>query len=50
MENAKSYPIAHQPIERLGRSVFKDKQLPDDLLILSCEEDYDVCVPFLEKG
>ncbi|KAL0323521.1 UNVERIFIED_CONTAM: hypothetical protein Sangu_1971400 [Sesamum angustifolium] len=37
-------------VERLGRSVLKDERLPDDLLILSCEEDYDICVPFLEKG
>ncbi|KAL2534603.1 BRCT domain-containing protein [Abeliophyllum distichum] len=37
-------------IERLGRSALKDEKLPDDLLILSCEEDYDICVPFLEKG
>ncbi|KAL3634615.1 hypothetical protein CASFOL_021669 [Castilleja foliolosa] len=37
-------------IERVGRSIFNDKTLPDDLLVLSCEEDYDVCVPFLEKG
>ncbi|CAA0825001.1 BRCT domain-containing DNA repair protein [Striga hermonthica] len=37
-------------IERVGRSVLKDEKLADDLLILSCNEDYDVCVPFLEKG
>ncbi|KAL8026198.1 hypothetical protein ABFX02_14G012100 [Erythranthe guttata] len=37
-------------VERLGRSVLKDEKLPEDLLILSCEEDYDTCVPFLEKG
>ncbi|KAL0286658.1 UNVERIFIED_CONTAM: hypothetical protein Scaly_2787800 [Sesamum calycinum] len=37
-------------VERLGRSVLKDERLPDDLLILSCEEDYNICVPFLEKG
>ncbi|PIN14372.1 hypothetical protein CDL12_12997 [Handroanthus impetiginosus] len=37
-------------VERLGRSALKDERLPDDLLILSCEEDYDICVPFLEKG
>ncbi|KAL0434562.1 UNVERIFIED_CONTAM: hypothetical protein Slati_2790500 [Sesamum latifolium] len=37
-------------VDRLGRSVLKDEKLPDDLLILSCEEDYDICVPFLEKG
>lgn len=49
-ENADSCCIAHQPIERLGRSAYKDEKLPDDILILSCEEDYDACVPFLEKG
>ncbi|KAL1536268.1 hypothetical protein AAHA92_28944 [Salvia divinorum] len=38
------------PVERLGRPVFKDEQLADDLLILACEEDYDACAPFLEKG
>ncbi|GER44266.1 mediator of DNA damage checkpoint protein [Striga asiatica] len=37
-------------IERVGRSVLKDEKLSDDLLILSCNEDYDDCVPFLEKG
>ncbi|GFP93406.1 mediator of DNA damage checkpoint protein 1 [Phtheirospermum japonicum] len=37
-------------IERVGRTIFNDEKLPDDLLILSCEEDYDACVPFLEKG
>ncbi|XP_076932660.1 uncharacterized protein LOC143598294 [Bidens hawaiensis] len=24
--------------------------ISDDLLILSCEKDYEVCVPFLDKG
>ncbi|XP_071937845.1 uncharacterized protein [Coffea arabica] len=37
-------------VERLGRSAWKDERLPDDILILSCEEDYEICVPFLEKG
>ncbi|KAG8373003.1 hypothetical protein BUALT_Bualt12G0125800 [Buddleja alternifolia] len=37
-------------VERLGRSALNDEKLPDNLLILSCEEDYDICVPFLEKG
>ncbi|KAL3505799.1 hypothetical protein ACH5RR_031181 [Cinchona calisaya] len=37
-------------VERLGRSALKDERLPDDILVLSCEEDYDICVPFLEKG
>jgi hypothetical protein len=42
--------IAYQAVERVGRSTLKDDVVPDDLLILSCEEDYEVCVPFLEKG
>ncbi|XP_059632648.1 uncharacterized protein LOC132275227 isoform X2 [Cornus florida] len=37
-------------VERIGRSALKDDRIPDDLLVLSCEEDYAVCVPFLEKG
>ncbi|CAL5183807.1 unnamed protein product [Lathyrus oleraceus] len=39
-----------QAVERVGRSAMKDHKIPDDLLILSCEEDYASCVPFLEKG
>ncbi|MED6156943.1 hypothetical protein PIB30_018863 [Stylosanthes scabra] len=39
-----------QAMERLCRSVLKDNKILDDLLILSCEEDYASCVPFLEKG
>eukprot|EP00257_Ricinus_communis_P025971 XP_025013385.1 uncharacterized protein LOC8272072 [Ricinus communis] len=27
-----------------------DLKIPDDLLILSCEEDHSICVPFLDKG
>ncbi|VFQ86127.1 unnamed protein product [Cuscuta campestris] len=38
------------PIERCGRSARKDVTSADDILILSCEDDYDLCVPFLEKG
>ncbi|KAL4312905.1 hypothetical protein GQ457_01G031060 [Hibiscus cannabinus] len=39
-----------QAVERIGRSAMKDEKFPDDLLVLSCEEDYEICVPFLEKG
>ncbi|KAL1148331.1 hypothetical protein V6Z11_A10G118700 [Gossypium hirsutum] len=39
-----------QALERIGRSAMKDDKVLDDLLILSCEEDYAICVPFLEKG
>ncbi|KAM2542091.1 hypothetical protein TB2_021573 [Malus domestica] len=39
-----------QAIERIGRSVLEADKIPDDLLVLSCEEDYEICVPILEKG
>ncbi|XP_061991383.1 uncharacterized protein LOC133709607 [Rosa rugosa] len=39
-----------QAVERIGRSALKADQIPDDLLVLSCEEDYEICVPLLEKG
>ncbi|KAK9084102.1 hypothetical protein Scep_030573 [Stephania cephalantha] len=42
--------VQGQAVERIGRSVMKDEEIPDDLFVLSCEEDYGVCVPFLEKG
>jgi hypothetical protein len=28
----------------------KEKEVPDDLLVISCEEDYETCTPLLEKG
>ncbi|XP_059280586.1 uncharacterized protein LOC132034302 [Lycium ferocissimum] len=37
-------------VERLCRSTMKEEVIPDNLLVLSCEEDYEVCTPFLEKG
>ncbi|XP_074341141.1 uncharacterized protein LOC141678683 isoform X2 [Apium graveolens] len=37
-------------VERIGRSALKDERIPSDLIVLSCEEDYADCVPFLEKG
>jgi hypothetical protein len=39
-----------QPLERVGRSIMKENQVPDDLLVISCEEDYQTCAPLLEKG
>ncbi|CAH1423881.1 unnamed protein product [Lactuca virosa] len=36
-------------VERLGRTAVKDDKVPEGL-ILSCEEDYALCLPFLEKG
>lgn len=37
-------------VERIGRSALKDERFPSDLIVLSCEEDFVDCVPFLEKG
>ncbi|OVA04379.1 BRCT domain [Macleaya cordata] len=39
-----------QAVERIGRSVMNDDEVLKDLLVLSCEEDYEICVPLLEKG
>ncbi|KAL8100908.1 hypothetical protein AgCh_032964 [Apium graveolens] len=38
-----------QPVENILVAA-RDKFIREDLLILSCEEDYTTCVPFLEKG
>ncbi|XP_055818230.1 uncharacterized protein LOC129887238 isoform X2 [Solanum dulcamara] len=37
-------------VERLCRSAMKEEIIPDNFLVLSCEEDYEVCILFLEKG
>lgn len=42
--------IAFQAIERIGRFTVKSDRIPDDLLVISCEEDYSLCTPLLEKG
>ncbi|KAI4345500.1 hypothetical protein L6164_012616 [Bauhinia variegata] len=42
--------VQGQAVERIGRSALKDDKIPDNLLVLTCEEDYATCVPFLEKG
>ncbi|CAN1149890.1 PAX-interacting protein 1 [Linum perenne] len=39
-----------RPVEKVGRSAMKDEKLTQELLVLSSEEDYQVCVPFLERG
>uniref|UniRef100_A0A7C9EBX4 BRCT domain-containing protein n=1 Tax=Opuntia streptacantha TaxID=393608 RepID=A0A7C9EBX4_OPUST len=39
-----------QAIERLCRSMSDNSRLPDDLLVLSCDEDLQECLPLLEKG
>ncbi|KAJ4826284.1 hypothetical protein Tsubulata_048906 [Turnera subulata] len=42
--------VRGQAVVRVGRSALKEDIVSDDLLVLSCEEDYEICVPFLEKG
>ncbi|KAL5995354.1 hypothetical protein ACLOJK_025412 [Asimina triloba] len=42
--------IHGQTIERVGRSSMKDNKIADDLLVISCEEDYSICEPLLERG
>ncbi|KAL5202879.1 hypothetical protein ABZP36_013831 [Zizania latifolia] len=37
-----------QPLKRIGRSTMKE--VTDDLLVISCEEDYETCAPLLERG
>ncbi|XP_057966274.1 uncharacterized protein LOC131156526 isoform X2 [Malania oleifera] len=37
-------------VERIQTSIIVDENISDDKLIISCEEDYAICVPFLEKG
>ncbi|KAL6188652.1 hypothetical protein ACLB2K_040043 [Fragaria x ananassa] len=39
-----------QAVERIGRFALTANQIPDNLLVISCEEDYEICVPLLEKG
>lgn len=36
-------------MERIVSSLIKGK-VHDDLLLVSCEEDYQTCLPLLEKG
>ncbi|GAV79073.1 hypothetical protein CFOL_v3_22538 [Cephalotus follicularis] len=39
-----------QVVEQNQIPLGRDQKFPDDLLILSCEEDKAICVPFLKKG
>ncbi|GAB2293324.1 hypothetical protein Dimus_027526 [Dionaea muscipula] len=37
-------------IQKLSRSLLKDDKLLGELLVLSCEDDYRICLPLMEKG
>ncbi|KAG1338573.1 hypothetical protein COCNU_04G008790 [Cocos nucifera] len=39
-----------QPLEQTESHEIKENKVPDDLIIISCEEDYEICFPFLEQG
>ncbi|KAK3041440.1 hypothetical protein RJ639_000417 [Escallonia herrerae] len=39
-----------QAVGRIRSTSAKDKMIPDDLLIISCDQDYATCEPFLEDG
>ncbi|KAL0371389.1 UNVERIFIED_CONTAM: hypothetical protein Sangu_0457000 [Sesamum angustifolium] len=39
-----------QVLQSIKNVKTKDKVIPDDILVLSCEEDYKICLPFLQKG
>ena len=38
-----------QPVERVGRCGI-NSGMPENLLVVSCEEDLAVCMPLLEAG
>ncbi|XP_047338177.1 uncharacterized protein LOC124941860 [Impatiens glandulifera] len=42
--------VAGMVIDRIVRKTLTDEKLGDNLLVLSCEEDYSVCMPFIERG
>ncbi|GFQ08637.1 pax-interacting protein 1 [Phtheirospermum japonicum] len=42
--------VGGQVVQSIKSPTTKDKSIPGDLLILSCKEDYTICLPFLEKG
>ncbi|XVF80546.1 hypothetical protein PTKIN_Ptkin15bG0082300 [Pterospermum kingtungense] len=42
--------VGGEVVERSEELAAKDKKLPDDLLIISCEQDLAICAPLLDKG
>lgn len=38
------------PMETICEPATENDEIPDDLLIISCEEDYAACTSFLAKG
>lgn len=42
--------IDYQVVEISEIITAEDRRFPDDLLILSCEEDRNLCLPFINQG
>ncbi|KAL9274915.1 PAX-interacting protein 1-like protein [Drosera capensis] len=42
--------VQGRALEKISRSLLRDDKLPDDLLVLSCDDDYELCLPLMEKG
>ncbi|KAL3647936.1 hypothetical protein CASFOL_008904 [Castilleja foliolosa] len=42
--------VGGQVIQSIKNPKMKDKSILDDLLILSCKEDYTICLQFLDNG
>ncbi|KAL9270881.1 PAX-interacting protein 1-like protein [Drosera capensis] len=42
--------VQGQAIEKISRSLLRDDKLLNDLLVLSCDDDYELCLPLIEKG
>ncbi|XP_029120756.2 uncharacterized protein [Elaeis guineensis] len=39
-----------QPLEQIESHEMKENKVQDDLIVISCEEDYEICIPFLKQG
>ncbi|KAL0712654.1 hypothetical protein Bca4012_019632 [Brassica carinata] len=49
LARAKQHPLL-KVVEISEIIAAADREIPDDLLILSCEEDGDLCLPFIDQG
>ncbi|KAL6978437.1 hypothetical protein U1Q18_020104 [Sarracenia purpurea var. burkii] len=39
-----------QAVDRIQEAAMENEMVPDDILILSCEQDHALCAPFLHRG
>lgn len=45
-----TYEFLYQVMEIGDIIAAEDREIADDLLILSCEDDRDFCLPFINQG